>query len=166
MEKIYFKKELAEFYKPSKKNFSIVNVPKMKFFMIDGKGNPNNSEEFHSSLQALYSLSFTMKFNLKKFERALDYTVMPLEGLWWSENCEEDFVNGNKDLFIWTLMIMQPDFITQDDVDQAFEDVRKKEKIKKLDLVRFEEMEEGLSAQIMYVGPFDDEYPTVKAMHV
>lgn len=165
MEKIDFKKEMADIYNPSKKQFSIVKIPAMQYFMIDGSGNPNNSTIFQSSLQALYSLSFTIKFNLKKSEKALDYTVMPLEGLWWSDFGEADFITGNKDNFLWTLMIMQPDFVTADDVEKAFEDVRKKGKVEKLDMVRFESIPENMAAHIMYIGPFDDEYPTVQAMH-
>ncbi len=154
MKKIDFKKELNEFYSSvSAKEFSIVEVPSLNFLMIDGKGYPVTSQEYQDAMQTLYPLSYTLKFMIKKTGK--DYVVMPLEGLWWAENMKvftEAFME-KKDEWLWTSMIMQPNFITQELVDQAIEDVRKKKDPPALSKVRFEVFTEGLSAQILYFGP-------------
>jgi hypothetical protein len=87
MKKVDHKKFLKEFYKPSSKKPSEVDVPEMNFLMIDGKGDPNTAQEYQDALEALYATSYTLKFKLKKAKIA-DFTVMPLEGLWWVEGSE------------------------------------------------------------------------------
>lgn len=96
MEKIDFKKELKHLYKPSAKKVEEVDVPKMNFLMIDGEGDPNTSQEFKNAVEALYPLSYSLKFKTKKGELAIDYGVMPLEGLWWSDDLMS-FTLGDKD---------------------------------------------------------------------
>ena len=86
-------------------------IPQMNFLMIDGIGDPNTSDEFKQAVEALYSLSYSIKFYIKK-NNEIDYAVMPLEGLWWADSMNEfDPVKGNKKNWKWTLMIMHPDFI-------------------------------------------------------
>ncbi len=166
MKKIDFKKEMKEFYSSvSAKEFSIVEVPSLNFLMIDGKGYPGTSQEYQDAMQTLYPLSYTLKFMIKKTGK--DYVVMPLEGLWWAENMKvftEAFME-KKDEWLWTSMIMQPNFITQELVDQAIEDVRKKKDPPALSKVRFEVYTEGLSTQILYFGPYNEEGPTIERMH-
>lgn len=163
MDKIDLKKELKEFYWNSKKEIRIVKVPPMNFLMIDGKGDPNDSEEYMDAIQSLYSLAYTIKFSLKK-ESEIDYGVMPLEGLWWTDDMRE-FSEDNKKIWKWTVMIMQPKFVTQKIFSKCFEDVRKKKNLQSLSKIRFEKYGEGLSAQIMYVGPYSDEGPTIMKVH-
>ena len=92
---------------------------------------------------------------------------MPIEGLWWAENMDvfTDAYMEKKDEWLWTSMIMQPDFITQELVDQAIEEVKKKKEPPALNKVRFERYHEGPSVQILYFGSYSDEGPTIARMH-
>ncbi len=164
MTKIDFKKELKQLFKPSRKEVAIVDVPKMNFLMIDGKGDPNTSAEFQAAAEALFSLSYAIKFMLKKGEAQIDYGVLPLEGLWWAEDMSA-FATGNKQDWLWTLMMMQPDFVGADLVEEAIAQTRKKKKLAALPLVRFESFAEGKAAQIMHIGPFSEEGPTIERVH-
>ncbi|MCG8569596.1 MAG: GyrI-like domain-containing protein [Spirochaetes bacterium] len=164
MHKIDFKKKYKNLYNPSSKACEIIEVPEFQFLMIDGEGDPNESQIFAEACEALYSLSYTLKFMCKKGEMQLDYSVMPLEGLWWSDNMES-FVTGDKDQWKWTIMILQPDFITENMVLKAIEKVKKKKNPVAVDKVRFEKNQEGLAAQIMHIGPYSEEAPTIEKLH-
>jgi hypothetical protein len=164
MAKIDLKKELKSLYEPSTRQIVSVDVPAMNFLMIDGVGDPNTAPAYKEAVEALYGVSYTLKFTVKKSPKGTDYTVMPLEGLWWSGNMD-DFIRGNKNNWYWTAMIMQPDFITKEMVEKAKEDVAKKKGLTNLGQLRFEKFREGLSAQIMYLGPFADEGPTITMIH-
>lgn len=162
MEKVDYKKELKNFFSSPKGKFVVVDVPEMNYLMVDGKGDPNTSLDFKNAIEALYSVSYTLKFKSKGNDQ--DYTVMPLEGLWIAEDMDS-FTQLNKEEWQWTLMIMQPDIITEEMVEQAIEEVRKKKNPVSLDKVRFERFAEGLSVQVMYVGPFSEEHGTIMKMH-
>lgn len=164
MKKIDYKKEYKNLYNPSSKEVVQVNVPKMNFAMIDGQGDPNHSAAFQEAVEALYGISYTLKFMLKKSDNPVDYTVMGLEGLWWMDDMRE-FSLENKDQWKWTLMIMQPEFITQKIFDRAVEELRKKKNPAALSKLRLEAYDEGLSAQIMHIGPFSAEGPTIEKIH-
>ncbi len=164
MEKIDYKTKLKHLYKPSAKKVEIVEVPKMNFLMIDGQGDPNSSQAFEDAISTLYPLAYTLKFMIKKGETGIDYAVMPLEGLWWADDMSV-FSAGNKDEWKWTLMIMQPDLITEDMINDAIEQVRGKKNPAALPLVRFDSFVEGRSAQIMHIGPFSEEGPTIEKVH-
>ena len=164
MKKINFKKELAKFYNPSKTKVRLVDVPAMNFLMIDGKGDPNTSPAYAAAIEALFAVSYTLKFTIKKGEMAIDYGVMPLEGLWWVEDMR-NFDPEKKEDWLWTAMIMQPDFITKEMVQDALDTVRMKKNPEALTKIRFETFREGPSAQIMHIGPFSEEGPTIKKVH-
>ena len=164
IEKIDFKRELKHLYKPSAKKVEVVDVPKMNFLMIDGEGDPNTSAEYAQAIEALFSVSYTIKFMIKKGKLAIDYGVLPLEGLWWADDMS-DFVTGNKSRWKWTAMIMQPPFITPGMVEQAIEQVKKKKNLASIDNVRFEAFAEGKAAQILHIGPFDAEGPNIEKVH-
>lgn len=164
MSKIDLKKELKQLYNPSAKEVSVVEVPPISYLMIDGMGDPNTSQEYMDSIEALYAVSYTLKFFAKKGANPADYVVMPLEGLWWADNMAE-FGVENKDMWKWTSMIMQPSFITGTMVIQAIEQVEKKKGLAALSRMRFEKYDEGLSAQIMHIGPYAAEAPTVRKLH-
>ncbi|WP_414470424.1 GyrI-like domain-containing protein [Methanobacterium sp. ACI-7] len=163
MTKIDLKKENREFYNPSKKEPTIVDVPEMNFLMIDGEGDPNTSKEYQDAMEALFPVSYKVKFISKK-EKAQDYVVMPLEGLWWVDNME-NFNVEDKSNWKWTAMIRQPDFITEEMIKQAMEDVEKKKNPTLLSKIRFESLNEGLCSQIMHIGPYSEEGPTVEKLH-
>jgi hypothetical protein len=161
--KIDLKKELKHLYNPSSKEVTIVEVPRMNFLMIDGSGDPNTSQEYKDAVEALFSLSYALKFMTKKTE-AVDYAVMPLEGLWWVDDMSK-FSVKDKDAWKWTGMIMQPEQITKDSVAKALEETKKKKKLPALSKIRFESFHEGKSAQILCIGPFSDEGPTIQKIH-
>lgn len=159
MPKIDLKKDLKHLYMASAKNVEIVDIPEMKYLMIDGSGDPNGPE-FQTAVEALYSASYGIKFNAKKTGN--DYTVMPLEGLFWSDDMSS-FSLGNKNAWKWTLMIVQPDFISEEMVQKAIETAKEKKGLKLMP--RFEAYHEGLSAQIMHIGPYSAEEPKIRMLH-
>ncbi len=164
MEKIDFKKQLKHLYSPSAKKVEIVEVPQMNFLMVGGEGNPNTAKSFSDAIEALYPLSYTLKFMVKKGEIGIDYGVAPLEALWWADDMSV-FTTGDKDAWKWTVMIMQPEFITSEMVEKAKEGVEKKKKLVSMPLVRFEAFTEGKAAQILHIGPFSEEGPTIAKVH-
>lgn len=165
MDKIDFKKELKHLYRPGKKDFEVVEVPEMQFLMVDGHGDPNTAEEYQLALGALYAVAYKIKFiSKKKLER--DYVVPPLEGLWWAEDMEAFSTARDKSQWDWTMMIMTPEWITGELFEEALAVVRKgKDVPAALDKVRLEKYMEGLSAQIMHIGSYDDETPTLLRLH-
>ncbi len=163
MEKINYKKKLQHLYKPSAKEVEIVEVPQMNFLMIDGDGGPNHPT-FQNAIEVLFPLSYTLKFMIKKSDIGIDYSVLPLEGLWWADDMSS-FIKDKKDDWKWTLMIMQPELVKKEMVVKAIEEVRKKKNPVALPLVRFESFSEREVAQIMHIGPFSEEGPTVEKVH-
>ena len=164
MRKIDYKKELKHLYRPSAKKVEAVDVPRMNFLMIDGKGDPNTSQEFKDAIGVLYPLSYTLKFMIKKGGIGVDYGVLPLEGLWWADDMSS-FMDDRREHWQWTLMIMQPELVTEQMVQEANAQVLKKKNPVSLPLVRFESFEEGKVAQIIHIGPFSEERPTVEKVH-
>ncbi|MBU0729413.1 MAG: GyrI-like domain-containing protein [Proteobacteria bacterium] len=164
MKKIDYKKELKHLYKPSAKTVEIVEVPQMNFLMIDGQGDPNTSQAFKDAIEALFPLAYTLKFMVKKGDMAIDYGVLPLEALWWADDMSA-FTEGNKDTWKWTVMIMQPQFIAAEMVETAMAEVRKKKHPVALPLLRYQSFKEGKAAQIMHIGPFSEEGPTIEKLH-
>lgn len=124
MNKIDFKKELKYLYKPSAKKVEFVDVPKMNFLMINGKGSPT-IKAFQEAVEALFSLSYTLKFMVKKGKQQIDYGVLPLEGLWWTDDMTK-FSVDKKDEWKWKIMIMQPKYVTEELVQQAIKQVNEK----------------------------------------
>ena len=164
MKKVDYKKELKHLYMPSSKEVSVVAVPRQQFIMIDGQGDPNTSKEFQEAVEALFSLSYALKFIVKKGKTGIDYGVLPLEGLWWSDDMTK-FNVENKSDWKWTLMIMQPEFVTRELFDAALQQVQKKKNLAALSKLRFKTFTEGKAAQILQVGPFSGEGPAIDKIH-
>jgi len=162
--KIDYRKELKAFYQPSSRQVEVVDVPTMHFLMVDGEGDPNTSCSYQDAMDVLFTVSYTLKFMLKKGSLQIDYSVFPLEGLWWADD-PSYFMAGNKDKWRWTSMIAQPEFITTDLLKAAIEQAGKKKELAALRLLRFEPYAEGKAVQIMYVGPFSEEGPTIARIH-
>jgi len=162
MVKVDFKRELKELYNPPKKDFTVIDVPSMQFLMVDGHGDPNTAPMYKDALTALYAVAYKVKFNSKK--AGMDYVVPPLEGLWWAEAMELFSTQRDKDTWNWTMMIMQPAWITQVMVEQAVEELQGKD-LPALSLLRLERYSEGLSAQILHIGSYDDEGPVLLRLH-
>ncbi len=164
MKKIDYKKEMKHLYRPSAKKVAAVDVPEMNFLMIDGAGDPNTSPAFQEATEALFAVSYKLKFMIKKGDQQVDYGVMPLEGLWWADDMTQFSVEKKGD-WQWTLLMMQPEFVTPELFAEAVELVKQKKNPSALPLMRFEAYAEGKAAQIMHIGPFSEEGPTIEKIH-
>lgn len=165
MEKIDLKKELQHFYQPSAKEVAQVDIPPMNYLMVDGTGDPNTSPAYAEAMEALFAVSYAIKFMVKKGPAGIDYGVMPLEGLWWATDMSK-FTTKGKSNWKWTMMIMQPSFVTPEIIDNAITDVRKKKNPTAISKVRVEAFSEGTCAQILHIGPFSEEGPTIEKVHL
>ncbi len=168
MQKLDLRKEFKALYAPSARQVEVVNVPKCKFVMVDGRmepgATPETSREFQDALSALYGLSYTCKFMSKlRKTNPVDYTVMPLEGLWWGTSGQFDLRHMEE--WSWTLMIMQPRHITPAMFTRAITKLCEKGDNPALERVRLESWREGLCIQIMHVGPYAEEPRTVDLMN-
>jgi hypothetical protein len=156
------KKELKPLYTASVKEASLVEVPPLKYLMINGYGDPNTNPDFPAGIEALYTASYTLKFMLKK-EQRLDWVVPPLAGLWWM--LLADFDPERRDDWRWTLMIPQPEQVTKELLEQALAAAKKKKSLPLLEKLRLETYAEGQAAQILHVGPYSNEAPTIARLH-
>lgn len=163
MSKIDYKKELRHLYHATTKGAVVVDVPPMNFLMIDGVGDPNTTPHYQQAVEALFSVSYAVKFTVKKTQ-GVDYVVMPLEGLWWADDMSA-FLEGDRSRWRWTIMIMQPDVASAETVHAAIAATRAKKPLPAVDKLRFERFHEGRAAQIMHVGPFSEEGPTIERLH-
>lgn len=164
MDKIDFKRTLKHLYQPTGKEFSLVDVPAMQFLMLDGHGDPNTAPFYAEAVEALYGVAYKLKF-MSKQELGRDYGVPPLEGLWWAANMASFTTSLDKSAWDWTMMIMQPDWITAEMVAEATAVVQKQKGLPALAHLRLETYREGLSVQIMHTGSYDDEAPTLHRLH-
>jgi len=162
MDVLDFKKEYKDLYAPGGIP-TLIDVPAMRFIMVDGKGNPNDEEgEYSTAIELLYGLSYTIKMSPKSGPAPkgyYEYVVPPLEGLWWLSDNSMDFVR--KDKYLWTSMIRQPDFVDEAVFEAAKETFSRKKKNPDLSKVRFVTWQEGLCVQIMHIGPYEDEPASV-----
>ena len=167
MEKIDYKKTEKHLYLP--KAPAIVWVPEMVFFAVDGQGDPNTSPDYQQALEILYGLSFTVKMSKMSGEEPegyFEYTVPPLEGLWWTEEPGFDGrAPADKGKFHWTSMIRQPDFVDEVVFAWAAERLAKKKPELPLGKARFWRWEEGLCAHVLHVGPYDAEPATIDKLY-
>jgi hypothetical protein len=153
---------IEELLKPSAKQPQMVEVPTSNFLMVDGKGDPNTSKEFQEAIGALYPLAYGVKFALKK--TGVDFRVMPLEALWWADR-KQDFLHENRSKWRWTAMIMQPDPVSLELVEKVRAEAMRKKPSPALAKVRFEAFREGRCAQVMHIGPYSAEKPTIERLH-
>lgn len=168
MDKYDVKKAHKALYAPGAKDFSMVEVPAFRYLTIDGHGDPNVSDAYAEALEALYATSYALKFHSKK-ELDRDYVVAPLEGLWWAEDMAV-FTAGvgasrGKASWDWSMMISQPDWITTEVITEILEQVAAEKQLPGLAGIRVAEHSEGLSVQILHVGPYDEEGPVLARLH-
>lgn len=160
-----YKKEFKEFYRPKTKP-EIITIPEMKFIAVKGKGNPNDAEgEYSKSISLLYGVAYTLKMSYKtdyEIEGFFQYVVPPLEGLWWIEGLKGMDYKRKAD-FSFISLIRIPDFISEEDVNWAIDQVSRKKKVD-YSSVYFMTYDEGLVVQCMHIGPYDDEPRTVNEM--
>lgn len=162
-----YKKEYKEFYMPKNKP-SIVEIPKMNYLAVRGKGNPNDEgSEYKESIGLLYAIAFTIKMSYKgayKIDGYFEYVVPPLEGFWWQEGNNQGIDYASKDKFNFISLIRLPDFVTKKDFDWAITEATKKKK-QDFSKVEFLTYNEGFCVQSMHIGAYNDEPKTIKLMH-
>ena len=161
--KVDFKKTL-DTYQANRGRFRIVDVPDMRYLMIDGQGDPNTSPAFTAAVEALYPVAYKLKF-ASKTGLGRDYVVPPLEGLWWAEDMASFTAARDKSLWSWTLLLMVPDWIDRTMFTAAVEQVTVKSRPARLADVRLEVLSEGRCVQTLHVGSFDDEADVLARMH-
>lgn len=177
MQKIDLRKEaLKPFYRASGRDVVELELPPQRYLMVDGAGDPNLEPAYAEAVEALFSVSYTAKFMLKKSAKGVDYAVMPLEGLWWADDLSV-FSAGDKSRWQWTMMILQPAFVPPELIEAAIAAVKKKAAKKKtappseapglpaLERLRLEVLDEGRCAQVLHTGPFSEEGPTIERLH-
>lgn len=161
-----YKKEYKEFYMPKKKP-SIVEIPKMNYIAVRGKGNPNDENgEYKNSIGLLYAIAFTIKMSYKgthKIDGYFEYVIPPLEGFWWQENTQGFDYNRKEDMHFISV-IRLPDFVTEDDFKWAVDEATQKKK-QDFSKVEFFTYDEGVCVQCMHIGSYDNEPETVDLMH-
>jgi hypothetical protein len=163
MNKVDFKKTLP-IYQAKHRQLSVIEIPPMQYLMIDGYGDPNTSQEFKTAITTLYPIAYKIKFASKE-ELHKDFVVMPLEGLWWAEDMSSFTTARDKSKWSFTLMIMQPDWVTKEMFAAAVAKVAVKDPALDLTKVRFETLNEGKCVQTLHIGSFDDEAETLAKMH-
>ena len=142
----------------------LVDVPDLAFLMIDGHGDPNIAAEYAEAVEALYAVAYAAKFIVKRTPDGVDFGVMPLEGLWWTPDMST-FTTDDKSAWDWTMMIMQPDQVTALVVERAQATAARKTATGAASRLRLEHFTEGLAAQVMHVGPYATEGPTIQRLH-
>ncbi|WP_409466459.1 GyrI-like domain-containing protein [Amycolatopsis sp. GA6-003] len=163
MEKYDVKKAHRALYSPSSKDFTVVDVPALQYLAVDGHGDPNTAPEYQNAVEALYGIAYSIKFASKK-NLGRDFVVGPLEGLWRADD-PAVFVARDKAKWDWTMLINQPDWVTEEMVREAAESVAKKKDNPALAEVRLRTLTEGASVQILHLGSYDDETPTLHRLH-
>ncbi|GHJ42918.1 hypothetical protein Cs7R123_02600 [Catellatospora sp. TT07R-123] len=163
MDKYDIKRARRELYAPPAKDFVLVDVPELRYLAVDGHGDPNTSTAYAEAVEALFTVAYTLKFTSKKtLDR--DFVVGPLEGLWRADD-PAVFVTRDKAAWSWTMLISQPDWITEDLVRTAVADAAGKKDNPALGGVRLLSLTEGTCVQILHVGSYDDEAPTLDRLH-
>lgn len=163
MNKYDIKTAYKALYSPSAKEFCLVDVPELHYISIDGSGDPNTSPAYTDAIESLYALAYAVKFASKK-SLGRDFTVGPLEGLWRSTDMTA-FTRRDKNAWHWTMMISQPAWITADMVAAAREQAAKKKQLTSLTDISLRSLTEGRSVQILHIGAYDDEAPTLQRLH-
>ncbi|HZP90204.1 MAG TPA: GyrI-like domain-containing protein [Actinomycetota bacterium] len=164
MPKLDLKRSMRRLYFPPVGQPVLVDVPELSFLAIDGRGDPSTSRTYHEAVEALFAVSYALKFMIKRMDPEDDYTVMPLESLWWTGPGSE-FDLEDRGRWRWTAMIVQPPVVTQELVRGACVQAALRRRLPALRKMRLERFREGLSAQIMHVGPYGEEGPTIEKLH-
>jgi hypothetical protein len=161
--KVDLKRELPELYSATRRP-GLVEVPELAFLMIDGHGDPNRAPEYAQAVEAIYTVAYTAKFIVKRSLDGIDVAVMPLEGLWWTPDYST-FTTDDKSAWDWTMMIAQPEQVTPEVVEQARAKAAGRKALAAIDRVRRETFREGRAAQVMHIGPYAAEGPTIQSLH-
>ena len=163
-EKIDFKKTLDS-YKAKSGEFRVLEMPSLRYLMIDGSGDPNTSPEYVAALEALYPIAYKLKFASKR-DLGRDYVVPPLEGLWWADDMASFTSTRDKSQWHWTMMILAPEWIDRAMFEATIAAIAKTNAApSRLGDVRLQTLAEGRCVQTLHHGSYDDEAPTLARMH-
>ncbi|MBQ1049698.1 GyrI-like domain-containing protein [Micromonospora sp. C51] len=157
-------KKTADVYQAHRGRFRVLDVPDMRYLMIDGHGDPNTSPAFTTAVEALYPVAYKLKFASKR-HLGRDYVVPPLEGLWWAEDMAAFTTSRDKSRWSWTLLLMVPDWVDRAMFDAAVTQAGAKNQPVRLDDIRLETLSEGRCVQTLHVGAFDDETAVLAQLH-
>ncbi len=161
MAKTDLKRSLGACYR-ARPEVQLVEVPAVTYISYEGHGDPNGSQDFSDAMGVLYGMVYTLKFSLK--ESGLDFTVMPLEGQWWTDD-EAHFSEASRKEWNWKVMIAVPDYVDDAAFERARAALRRKKDPPGLDKATLETITDGLSAQFLYFGPYSGEAPFIADMH-
>jgi hypothetical protein len=161
--KIDFRKSCKELFSAPTAKFVIIEVPELRYLMIDGAGDPNTACSYKEAIETLYPVAYAIKF-ASKLTLGRDYVVPPLEALWWADHMK-DFIDRRKDRWLWTAMIMLPDWITLELASSCIKTVQSTRRPPAISKLRIGTLAEGRSVQILHVGAYDDEGPVLARMH-
>jgi len=156
------KRALKALYAPKNRDWELLEVPPQRFLAVDGAGDPNLAPAYVEAVEALYAVAYTLKFASKRADR--DLVVGPLEGLWYADDASV-FTARDKTAWSWTMLIGQPDWVGDEQIQEAVAAARAKKKLAAIDRVRIERLDEGLCAQLLHVGSYDDETPALARLH-
>jgi hypothetical protein len=156
------KRELRALYAPKNRDWDTLVVPPQRFLAVDGAGDPNTAPAYAAAVEALYAVAYTVRFTSKRAGR--DLVVAPLEGLWYADDASV-FSARNKAAWSWTMLISQPDWVSDALIDESIAAARRKKMLPTIDLVGLELLDEGLCAQLLHVGSYDDETPALARLH-
>lgn len=163
-DKIDFKKEMKPLYAPTRsKGIHLIDVPVLRYLMVDGVGDPNSAIAYGQAVETLYAVAYGLKF-ASRIELERDYVVPPLEGLWWADDLD-DFIARRKHNWKWTMMIMVPEWIGPRMIDTAMAEVKRKKSPPALNALRVELLQEGRVAQVLHIGPYDEEGAILAHLH-
>lgn len=161
--KIDFRKSRKELFSAPAGKFVIVEVPELRYLMIDGAGDPNSARSYKEAIETLYPVAYAIKF-ASKLKLGRDYVVPPLEALWWADDMN-DFIGRRKDTWLWTAMIMLPDWISAELISGCIETLQSTKRPPAIANLRIGTLAEGQSVQILHVGAYDDEGPVLARLH-
>ncbi|MEV0460334.1 GyrI-like domain-containing protein [Catellatospora methionotrophica] len=163
LDKYDVKKARRDLYAAPSKDFTEVDVPELRYLAVDGEGDPNTSPAYTEAVEALFTVAYTLRFASKKtLDR--DFVVGPLEGLWRADD-PSVFITRDKASWAWTMLISQPDWITEEMVRAAVAEAARKKGGPALAAVGLRTLAEGRSVQILHIGSYDDEGPTLDRLH-
>jgi hypothetical protein len=164
MEKFDQYMRLKDIYSAPLNNVVFKTIPPLNYLLIDGEGDPNTSQFYKDAVQALYSVAYSIKFAYKKGSISIDFKVMPLEGLWWADDMNKFSADKKKD-WKWTMMILQPEFVTFETVKTTIKTVIEKKGLQIANQVRLDTLREGEVMQLLHKGPYSAETENIQKLH-
>ncbi|GIG26290.1 GyrI-like domain-containing protein [Cellulomonas denverensis] len=161
--RIDLQRERRDLYRPGTADFTEVVVPPTTYLAVDGHGDPNSSAEYAAAVSALHTGGYGVRAAVKA-RTGSDFVVGPLSGLWSAED-PTAFATGTKGDWDWTMLIPLPDLVAEPDIESGLATAARKKPELPLDRVRPLSLDEGRCLQIMHVGSYDDEAPTLARLH-